>query len=684
MKKILLSLMLIGSFGILTAQTTWSDDFESYNDGDFIGVAGSDWTTWGNTPGGADDSKVSNEEAHSGSLSLKMESFSSTGGPADVVLPFGERYTSGGFTFDMWMFVAEGTGAYYNFHAESTVGQNWDQETVVNPDGSLIVRSNSVMPITGNYPQDKWIKVTWLIDLDNNKWELIVDGQCLGFFENNWNTVASLNIYPNSSNNTSIYYIDDVAWEHDPAGLADVKLDAGLGNLDLRNRVLTGMELPISGEVQNSGSDPITSFKVSVDDGNSTFEKEFTGLTVETGESYSFDTEGSVTAVEGANNITMTIVEVNGVADDRDCNNSKTANVNALTPAPNKKVLLEEATGTWCTFCPRGEVALRSWVRDFPDFFVPIAVHGGSLARDPMTNVAHISYITTNAPGFTGYPQMVVDRRQWFSVASDVSIEPDFFQRIVEPVKGHMDIGAKWDATTRTLDVSAAVNVVADLTEALNIDILVVENNINKDSAGYAQVNTWGNNAAGPMGGYENLPNPVPAKDMTYNHVGRGSLTDMVGYTLDTYGNGERPVATFTRSNVNAYHNTDEFHLVAVLSNADGTVNNVEEISLADAISNGYEESTVSTEDKIAVEEAKVYPNPANTSTFVSLELQEAAEVQITVVNQIGQTVAQKNYGKIQGKYVFPVDLGNQPNGVYEILIQAGKEFKTQKLQVIH
>ena len=40
-------------------------------------------------------------------------------------------------------------------------------------------------------------------------------------------------------------------------------------------------------------------------------------------------------------------------------------------------------------------------------------------------------------------------------------------------------------------------------------------------TSGYNQVNAYAGNALGPMGGFESLPNPVPAAQMVYDHVAR-------------------------------------------------------------------------------------------------------------------------------------------------------------------
>ena len=108
----------------------------------------------------------------------------------------------------------------------------------------------------------------------------------------------------------------------------------------------------------------------------------------------------------------------------------------------NKLVIGEQATGTWCQWCPRGHVAMNFMDRDYYGYFQGIAVHNG----DPMTNTDYDNGI---APYIGGYPSALVDRGTEID-PSDFEI--DFLQRIVTPVSATISNGAEQNGTT--LDVS--------------------------------------------------------------------------------------------------------------------------------------------------------------------------------------------------------------------------------------
>lgn len=97
----------------------------------------------------------------------------------------------------------------------------------------------------------------------------------------------------------------------------------------------------------------------------------------------------------GTYNGTVAITEVNGEP------NSNTepaaAPVHVMSFVPRKTVVMEEYTGTWCGWCPRGAVSLEHMSRDIPDTFIGVAYH----QRDVMSCVS----VTT-----PGLPCATLDR----------------------------------------------------------------------------------------------------------------------------------------------------------------------------------------------------------------------------------------------------------------------------------
>ncbi|MBR1711836.1 MAG: hypothetical protein IJ722_00300 [Alloprevotella sp.] len=98
----------------------------------------------------------------------------------------------------------------------------------------------------------------------------------------------------------------------------------------------------------------------------------------------------------------LTIEKVNGY--DNEAPGLKTASglLRALAEAPLHKTYVEEYTGTWCGFCPRGTLGLRLAEERHPGKAVLTAVH----RNDPM----EIGEFSSILSGVSGYPSSSINR----------------------------------------------------------------------------------------------------------------------------------------------------------------------------------------------------------------------------------------------------------------------------------
>ena len=192
----------------------FSDDFESYNAGDYIAQSDTvNWATWpGGTLGGLYDAPVSNAQAASGSNSLHLDNAASN--VPDPVLPFGgQTWTSGSFEFSTNIYVE--TTAYFNLQGSATIGTVWAMEMTFTGAGGLTDPFTYDLgggALTGTYPgTGVWFNVTLkCADLTTGTWELFIDGVSKGTATlPNGTAVGGCNLYAAAGNN---YYIDDISW----------------------------------------------------------------------------------------------------------------------------------------------------------------------------------------------------------------------------------------------------------------------------------------------------------------------------------------------------------------------------------------------------------------------------------------------------------------------------------------
>jgi len=190
------------------ADEGYSDDFESYAAGDLIAATSNIWEAWtGPNGGGADDAEVSSAQAAGGSNSLYLNNANGD----DVVLPFGEAFSSGKFMYSMDMYIV--TSAYFNFQADVSIGTTWAFDVFLNGN-ALDIQVGGASVLTGSYSgtdpmnNPKWFNITFEGDITNGTWEVFTGGVSQGTFAYA-GPVASANIYANTGNE---YYLDNVEW----------------------------------------------------------------------------------------------------------------------------------------------------------------------------------------------------------------------------------------------------------------------------------------------------------------------------------------------------------------------------------------------------------------------------------------------------------------------------------------
>jgi len=653
----------------LFAQTTFSDDFEGYSAGDYIGANNATWTTWSGATGGAEDVQVVTNSANSGSNSVYFSSTAANGGPQDVVLPFGGAHNTGQFTFGSSFRVEAGRGAYFNFQAETTIGTTWSMDCYMLQTGALNLSSSGTPLVSTTYTPDQWFDMRIDVNLNTNDWELFIDNVSQGTFANPTNQVASIDIFPvnqtaNGGNGTSGFWVDDVDFTHTPYVLpnrngAVTYIDAVGG--------LAGQNKAIPVEVRNLGTTDITSFDLTYDYNGTPFTESVSGVNISSTDVYTYTPTGTIALVAGANPLSVTISNVNGNGSDDDANDdSKTTTVDPIVPAAGKMVFIEEATGTWCGWCPRGDVMLQNMHDNYDGFYAAVAVHN----NDPMTNTAYDAGI---GPLIGGYPSGLVDRG---TEVDPLAFESEFLNKITQTPTALLTNTLSYNAATSELTVTVDADFQAAASGNWRIAVILTEDDVTGTTSQYAQTNYYAGGGNGDMGGYEALADPVPASAMIYNHVGRAiepSFNGLAGSFPASVNAGETHTNVITIA-MDAGWNADNMQAVAVLMNPQGDVDNAGLTSLA-GLSIGVEE----VENNASI---NVYPNPTTDMAFVDISLIEADEVQMTLRSITGQIVETRNYGVLHGTTKLPVVTSNLAGGLYLVEMRVGNEVHTSRLIV--
>ena len=236
----------------------------------------------------------------------------------------------------------------------------------------------------------------------------------------------------------------------------------------------------------------------------------------------------------------------------------------------------------------------------YPDTWVGVAVHNG----DPMVVT---NYDQAIGAFISGYPSGLVNR---YSFGGSYDVDPSLFEEnygllINQVVPADVSISAaEFDPNTRQLQFKVNATFAGEIAKDFNVNAIIIENEVTGTTTGYDQVNYYAGGASGPMGGYEDLPATVLAKDMVYQNVARALMSGWDG----TSGIVANPTAeggnyhyTYNYT-VPAGENTDHLVIIGVVSDAvSGQVINVNKVDMNTAVTVKDVESLV---------DFSVYPNP--------------------------------------------------------------------------
>lgn len=224
--------------------------------------------------------------------------------------------------------------------------------------------------------------------------------------------------------------------------------------------------------------------------------------------------------------------------------------------------VLEEATGTWCQWCPYGAVALDYYSHKYPasgtgNKVIGIAIHD----NDPMQISTAISdyypmFMTTQV--FPGLPFISFNR----TVVDSPSPDPKFFGSLIEQQQAQKSfVFGKLDKVY--LNPENSEDMVADFSvtatygtsfRPMNVAVAVVEDNVQGRATGYTQSNALpgigGENEASILKNfgedwlpyfqiYLDNPDRVSFIDIQYNHVARAIYPGFLGVGVPEQEAGE-------------------------------------------------------------------------------------------------------------------------------------------------
>ena len=252
-------------------------------------------------------------------------------------------------------------------------------------------------------------------------------------------------------------------------------------------------EKTIAMTVTNHGSVAINNIGYTCKIGDASYEGQYT-FTTPIGKNFNMsgtaDLPVAVPETLGTYPMEFTITKVNGVENKDKLATLKT-DVSIIPFCPVNRPLVEEYTGLWCGWCPRGYVALETMNEKYGDDFVALAWHNG----DDMA-------ITSRYPNQVGgFPYAYINRKNGLDPGNIEDEWPGY--RLDVPI-ADIDVDLVWTNAEKTvLKATAHTTFISEPSDSYRLAFAVVMDGMQNGS--WSQSNYYAGNAAPLEGKYAEL-----------------------------------------------------------------------------------------------------------------------------------------------------------------------------------
>jgi len=433
--------------------------------------------------------------------------------------------------------------------------------------------------------------------------------------------------------------------------------DAELTSLDFPEYTTIPTVIDIEGTITNIGGSVINSMDISWTDGTNSYTDNLSGLNISSLNSYNFTHNTQLNLVNsGSQIIDVTINNINGTIDPNMNNNSLSTTINTVSFIPTKRVVFEEAGGTWCPWCPEGIVAMETLEQNYPLTAIPIAVHNG----DIMTNSLYDASLD-----MANYPSARIDRKITASGTPDVNAT-SFMQYYADrintfsPVEINAD--AVFDPLTREITITLQGEFVLNLSGDYRFNAVILEDGVGP----YNQANNftnWQPALIAPISGinFSTSPNPV---SITFDHVARalvGGYDGIAGSLPTNILEGGNYTYEYTHT-LPSNQNENNVHVVGmVIDYSTGEILNGINVNLS---------QPTDMEEISKVIPINIFPNPAKKILNI-----DGKYSSIKIYNILGELVLSSQSQK-------QIDLSKLSNGIFNIHIVTMEDLIVKKITI--
>jgi thiol-disulfide isomerase/thioredoxin len=307
-----------------------------------------------------------------------------------------------------------------------------------------------------------------------------------------------------------------------------------------------------------------------------------------------------------------------------------------------KRVVVEDFTGTWCGYCPRGQTTLESIVNMHPTT-IGMEVHD----NDTYANTYSNAVITGINP--SGFPTGAIDRFAFggsTSAFSTTSWMSKAMTRSSTSTPVAVDFTSTYNTSTKALSVTVTAKFVAAASGDLRISCVLAEDGVVTTSD--PQHNYMGNGCSSPDPASPWYTYPCSITNYTHNGVARVNLAPTFGtsgvipssviagstytttytYTLPATWGGTTP-------------NPSKIYIVAFVGKYGTSSTSYEILNANKSLigTNTILTGVVENKDLVQLESKQSYPNPFSDISAISFNLNVTDNVVVKIYDMLGTEI---------------------------------------------
>ncbi len=317
-------------------------------------------------------------------------------------------------------------------------------------------------------------------------------GDIAGILNPTTNKYEYMNLGEQGFNNTCIKLI--LTGENLPA------YDLAIEKVSAKSYVKTGSPFSVTVDIKNMATQTINTFDVAYQIGNA--DAQNMAVTIDGGlansKTYSFAIDNLVINEDGEYDVTITISNPNGQADEYDSDNTSSTHLTASSFIVPRKLLLENFSTQRCGYCPPAHEMLNEIVKDRND--IAWIGHHTGFYEDIFTIAASRSYLWFYGSSQTFAPAIMLDRRNLCDLGAEgVANAPVFSpagQDAVEELIDYcldipsfigIDLEGGYNKDTRELTIKVVCEKTMELETAPVLNIFLTEDGLMAAQSGASE-----------------------------------------------------------------------------------------------------------------------------------------------------------------------------------------------------